>query len=476
MRYYADFGGGRSLSAPMTWGQAAIWKSIDNLAPHDWYLNQGRMFTVAGYPPEESAALLGRLLTRHESLRTRVSLPTGGDDLPGQVVDGDGAIVVEAVDADPDTVHAVARAAHDRQMAARFDNTVELPLRLVFGLVDGLVHRIGLTISHFAVDAPAIDLMMADLATIFTRREPGHPAGRQPVDLAHHQQQPGPQQRSRRVVGNWIRHYERVSPSAFPRVSGVPDGSPCNMSTMVSPALDAATRLVAHRYRVSTSTVLLGATAAVLGAWTGRPACSLATIVHNRFQTGHRDIVGPMNQLGLVVIDVDRPTCADLLTATWRAALQGHWNAYYDQFGLDRALADAGADPGIEGHPYFCFNDVRTADDEPTAPNLTEADLRALSAQTTVGTGRSVERLSWQAILSIHDWADGMILRLGADSRQLPGARMERFLRDIEGFVVEAALRDEPVAALIARSSGAPEAGGTLSPTWPGGPAGSLRS
>src|SRR4051812_8107870 len=104
MRYYAGFGGGRTLSAPMTWGQAAIWKSIDNLAPHDSYLNRGRMFTVDGYPPEESAAVIGRLLTRHESLRTRVALHFGAEDLPGQVLDGDGALAIEAVEADPDTV------------------------------------------------------------------------------------------------------------------------------------------------------------------------------------------------------------------------------------------------------------------------------------------------------------------------------------------------------------------------------------
>jgi hypothetical protein len=299
--------------------------------------------------------------------------------------------------------------------------------------------------------------VMADLATIFARREPDHPVGRQPVDLARHQREAGPQQRSNRIIGKWMRLYERVAPSAFPRLPEVPDDSPCSMCTMVSPALHTAMRLVAHRYRVSTSTVLLGATAAVVAAWTGRPACSLATIVHNRFQAGHRDIVAPMNQLGLVVIDVAQPNCADLLAATWQAALQGHWNAYYDQFGLDRALTAAGADPGIEGHPYFCFNDVRTADDEATAPEITEQELRALPARTTIGTAKSVARLSWQAILSIHDWAGGMILRLGADTRHLSPVLMERFLREIESFVIEAAVRDVPVAELL--RSAAPAAG-----------------
>jgi hypothetical protein len=449
MDWYAEYGGERSLTAPMTWGQVAIWKSIANLSPYDAYLNQGRALVVDGHTAAEAAKLLGQVLTRYETLRTRVVL-TGEE--PRQSVERDGRLPIDVVDVSAPTGLSAVQLQHDAQMETRIDNTTDLPLRALFGLYEGKVHVIALVASHFAIDATALRIVREDLRAMFEGRELRRPTGLQPIDLAYHQLEAGPQQRSRRVINTWMSLYDRVPPSALPRASGVPDDAPSTLTTLDSPAMSAASRIIAQKYGVSTSTVLLAAMAAVVTGWTDRPSCSLATIVHNRFQAAHRDIVSPMNQLGLVVIDLaDRPHCAELLTRTWQAALQAHWNAYYDQIALDRSLVAAGSDPGIEGHPYLCFNDVRDNDDDAAAP-LSENAVRALLDQTKIETMSSVRKLSWQAILSVHTDVDGnTALKLGADIRYLSPDLMERFLLDLEHFVVTAAFRDGPVTDLTRR-------------------------
>src|SRR5947207_2873651 len=72
---YADFRGDRSGTAPLTWGQHAIWYAIGHTAPDDHYFNFGRVFAVPdrlACPVDVAVAALGELVSRHESLRVRV--------------------------------------------------------------------------------------------------------------------------------------------------------------------------------------------------------------------------------------------------------------------------------------------------------------------------------------------------------------------------------------------------------------------
>ncbi|MFD0889811.1 hypothetical protein ACFQ08_35170, partial [Streptosporangium algeriense] len=71
------FSGSRSGTAPLTWGQRAIWDAIRKTAPDDHYFNFGRVLAVPRrarpLTVARAAEVLGALVERHESLRTRMS-------------------------------------------------------------------------------------------------------------------------------------------------------------------------------------------------------------------------------------------------------------------------------------------------------------------------------------------------------------------------------------------------------------------
>src|SRR5688572_3165563 len=108
MQTFADFRGDRAVSAPLTWGQYAIWKAIVALAPGDAVLNQQRLLTVpsrAECAVDDVAIAIGKLISRHESLRTRIS-DVGGE--PRQEVMLSGRLPLTIVDCDRVDVSAVA--------------------------------------------------------------------------------------------------------------------------------------------------------------------------------------------------------------------------------------------------------------------------------------------------------------------------------------------------------------------------------
>lgn len=118
------FSGSRSGTAPLTWGQRAIWDTIQKTAPDDHYFNFGRVLKVPRrarpLTVERAVEALGALVERHESLRTRLGAG------PSQVLETSGAIAVTLSAGDPDRLL-------DTLAEKSFDYAGEWPLRV--GLV-----------------------------------------------------------------------------------------------------------------------------------------------------------------------------------------------------------------------------------------------------------------------------------------------------------------------------------------------------
>jgi hypothetical protein len=208
--------------------------------------------------------------------------------------------------------------------------------------------------------------------------------------------------------------------------------------------LAAASRL-ARQHGVTTSTVLLAATAAMIGVYTGQPTCGLVTIVNNRHQAGNDVVVAPISQLGLVVLDVptrvpaDPAGLADLLPATWQAALTAYRFAYYDPNQKDRALRESGRGGEVDVDPYCCFNDLRGNDVEDVPSDV---DDPAGLLDRSMVQRRDWAECSWLFLLAVRPAADGVCLALTADTWYLAPDRIEAFLRDLERYVVTAAWPD----------------------------------
>jgi hypothetical protein len=283
------------------------------------------------------------------------------------------------------------------------------------------------------LDWYAAELLVRETRLLLARGSAPVHSGLSPVDLAHRERASG--RRTERAVGHWLSAYRRMPDELFtvdgpaPRFQEV---------CLTSRALGPAAAVVAARHGVSTSCVLLAATAAMVARFTGHPTCGLLTVVHNRFQPGHEHIVAPMNQLALVVLDTgDAPALDRLVPEAWRAALTAYRHAYYDQEALDRALAAAGRGGGLDVDPYCLFNDVRTAG-EAEPPNAPEWPVDSAVAV------REMDTLNWRCYVEVRDAPGGLALVVQADTRALPPDRLESFARQLELTVVESAMKGEP--------------------------------
>lgn len=432
-----SFDGERSGTAPLTWGQVNMVRASAHNPPG--HFNLSRVLTPprrAALDPAGAAAVIERLLRRHESLRT---LFHAGPPERQQVL-GAGRLAVEQVpaDGDPDLAAERLRA---RLVRPAFDDGAELPLRAGLVTEDGLVRRVVLVISHLAADGTAVDVLDREFRLLALRGRVGTEPGPQPLDLAAREQAEG-RRLTEAAVAHWESVFRRMPPTMFDR-EGPPHDPLVRRLLLTSPALPPATRLLAASYRVSTSTVLLAATAAAVGRWTGHDLVTIATLVGNRFQAGHERMVTSLAQQGLFALEMTGDQFPDLIPRAWQAAMRTYRHAYYDPDAMRLALDQVGVDRGTMLDPFCCFNDLRVEPDAARAETQDAAALRAAAAgavgETTLTPAGALPRMHCRFCLQIGDAPGALTMRLTADTRYLPPDEMERFLRETERMVLEAA-------------------------------------
>jgi hypothetical protein len=431
---YAEFDADRAAAGPLTWGQAAIWKSVLMLRPEDFVLNIQRVFTVparAAADVPAVAAAFGVLLGRHEALRTTFH-ERGG--VVTQAVAATGRLPLEVVPAPPGEALEVAAALAPRLAATTFDYAGELPVRVRLVRVGDRVSHCVLAFNHVAVDIHAVAVVLRELRMLLVGRPlPGPPAA-QPLAVAD-RERGALAERSAQTVAYWLARHREIPPVQFRPVRPGPTATYAQL-VVTSPAAYQAAVTLAARHRASTSTVLLAATALLITRWTGHRICALHTFVNNRYQPGHADLVMPMNQLALVAVDTGGGTDLDrLVPVTWQAALSAYRYAYYDQAALDDALTALERESGIETDPLYGFNDQRRPDPEDHLPPDGPPG-------PTTRTWVPVPNSNWRFYLELRDVPDGpdaLCALLTADTRYLPEEAIEAFLRDLETILCKAA-------------------------------------
>ncbi|MGW4462654.1 condensation domain-containing protein [Micromonospora sp. NPDC004704] len=451
---HADFTGGRAGTAPVTWGQRSMWWTMDDFRSRNSFLNLCRVVTVPRRSPADVphvAEVIGTLVARHESLRTRVR-PVDGElrqeayasgRLPLLVVDAD-ARRTDDPDGPDDDGAGLAAQVCDRLGHVPFDHTEEWPLRVALVVVGGRVRRIVLVLSHSTVDFHATETVLRDLRLLLVRGRIDTPPGLQSIDVAR--REVGAQRgRSDRAISYWTKQFARlpeggfaaIGPAHTPRYRGL---------MMVSEAVDLASRMIAARHRVSTSTVLLAATAALTVGGDEALRCGLVSMANNRFQPGHDDAVAKLNQLALIAVDLaDRPTFAGLLPRVGQAAMDGYRHAYYDPPAMRRAFAELGFDYLTMLGPYCLVNDIRLPGDPGAAgPDLDERALRATLTRTTLTWSEPANKFVWRCRLQMVDAPRAVGLVLTIDTCYLPPDRAVALLHDMEELLVRAAVGEVP--------------------------------
>jgi hypothetical protein len=447
---YAEFAGERAGSAALTWGQRGMWNAISrNPAGH---FNIPMVLALPRRPPPTVARVataIGQVAGRHEALRTRIVAVEG--ELTQQVARA-GSLPVEVTEVGsaqevPDAVAGL----RSRLLPAAFEYPRDWPWRVGFAALDGEVRQVVLVFCHTAVDWQGAEVVARDLRALLREATPASP-GLQPIDMAHWQATSG-KDRTRRAVDYWKASFRSIPATMFIADGPAPE-PPGHQAVLTSRALDGATRVIAARQRVSTSTVLLAATVALVGSWTGHPICALHTLVNNRFQAGHSEVVGMLAQLALLTVDLTGGlTFDELVTRTWQAALLGHRHAYYDQTALDDALTEVRRERGEPVNPFCCFNDMRSTQDtvagDPAALPGAQAVRDALG--DSVLTLEPHAALNCRFCLRVEPATGPLSVVLTADSRSLSSIHIGQFLRDLERLVVDAAFEEVALAALPGR-------------------------
>jgi len=438
VRHRVRFGGARSGTGPLTWGQRAIWHAIGRTVPNDHYFNLNRIVDLGArtVPVPTALGALAALMGRHEALRTRLD---GEDCQAGQSLAASGELDVHVVEGDAGELR-------ERLAGTAFDYRGEWPVRAGLVTTGGEVSAIVLVLCHLATDGHGAEVLARELRLLVRRGDRGLRApATTPLDLAGEQQSAEGRARGAAALDYWAGQFARIPPTMFAERVAAPRTPRFWTGRIVSGAMSGAVDSLAATYGVSGSTVLLTAAGALAAAAGGHGTTAVMPIAGNRFAAAHRDLVSTLSQDGLFVLDLDRPTFGELLRPGWQAALRGYRAAAYDPVGWDAMLASSAAARGVPVHPYTCFNDMRLVEGHP-APSAVE--LRARQRDTRVDFPAAQDRVACRYCLHVTAEPGALVVTLTADTAYLPPAAIEAHLRAIEELLVRAAGAAVPTSAL----------------------------
>ncbi|MFF3599733.1 condensation domain-containing protein [Kitasatospora indigofera] len=432
-----EFGGQSSGTAPLTWGQRAIWSAIGRTRPGDWYFNFCRTLMLPRrYDLPQVLAAIRFVLERHESLRTRL---TGTEGEPLQSAAAAGVLEVEVLEVAAGDREAGARVA-ERYAARGFDYEREWPVRIAVLTKGGVPAELVMAFCHLAADYEGTGYLLRDIRAALAGRTAGLPPAPRPSELALHQESVEGRRFAEAAAAHWERAYRLIPVSMFPAGEYVPAEPRYQRLELISPALAVAVPAVAGRLAVSTSTVLLAAAGAVLRGRTGHDTVAMLAISGNRVAPRTREIVSTLSLEALVVLPFEGVTgFEEAVRATGRAAMAGYRFGHYDERDRDRVVAAESARRGEPVHPYCCVNDLRGAGQgAAVVSGPAGVHPAALLDGTRLLELSPLEQLSCRFCLHFDDAPGALSIRLTADTGCLPLPAMARFLRETERLLVAA--------------------------------------
>ncbi|WP_254897575.1 condensation domain-containing protein [Kitasatospora sp. NA04385] len=445
------FAGGRAGTAPLTWGQRAIWHAIGRTAPNDHYFNLGRVLPLAdrGAPVDAGrlVAALTALVLRHEALRTRLAeLPDGS---PGQRLHGDGRLdLVVREEPDPDRADRTAEELLAELSGHRFGYAEEWPVRLGAVRRAGRITHAVLALCHLASDGHGAEVLVRDLRLLVRRGSAGPACPDTPLDLARRQSGPAAGRRGRAGA---LGAGPRAGPADDVRRPVAAPRSPAFWTgRLVSAALPRAVDALAAGHGVSGSSVLLTAAAALVAADRGHRAAAIMPIAGNRAAADRRTMVSTLSQDALVVLPLpDDPAgtavFTDLLPGAFAASLAGYRAASYDPAGWDALLARLARERGTEVHPYCCFNDMRLTERSAAPGGAPDAgELERLRGRTVLDFPATQDRVACRYCLHLTGDDAELTVTLTADTGYLPPEAIHAHLRALEEVVVASAAGAPP--------------------------------
>ena len=432
------FSGEGSGTAGLSWGQQTVWRGIEARGRPNWLTGVEQL--PGGVTADDVSATMSFLMSRHQSLRTR--LRPGADGRLQQVLVSSGTAWLEIVDADDEADPYV----FARELEAAFDKADRdyaqgWPLRMAVVRHRGVPVYQVMAMCHTTSDGFGVLAMLADLAA----RDPRTGAASGPVtamqalEQARVQASPTGQRQSRAAQRHWERVLHAIPARRFP---GSRDQRQPRWWEVIydSPAGFLAMQAVAARTGVDTSPVLLAAFAVALARTTGVSPVVPRVQVNNRFRPRFADTVSPIAQTCPCVIDVTGNSFDEAVARAYRASMAAYKNAYFEPARIRALVVAAGHDRGEDIDVDLVYNDRRLATPREAAGSRPDPDaLRAALPRTTLTWTEQSDEPTDSCHIHIRDSPDSINVLVGFDTHYVSPADLEGVLRGVESALVEAA-------------------------------------
>ncbi len=427
-RVDVTFTGAGAGSGPLSWGQLDILTTMRKL---ETALPTGGVIPLSPGTTEAAVgAELRYLMSRYPAMRTRVGTDTDG--APTQVVAGEGTIGLDIVDAAGRDPRRVAESVCQTFRKLPFDHGAGWPVRMAVIRDGAACTHMASLMSHFAIDGVGGAIMMREVPARVTT-----PAGgTQPLDQARWQASPPGQRQNTAALRHWDALLRAMPPLDLGALAG-PRQPRHHTGVLRSRALAMALPAAAARTGLSSAAVLTTVYALAFTRITGVTAFPVRPVVSNRFRPGLADVVSPVSQHGLCVIDTTGGSFDDVAERTQRATMTAYKYAYYDRTLLDELIGRVVADRG-PGLDIDCnLNDRRPS--APGGPVATPGEIRDAVTRTSFRWTHAQDTPSSRLFVKVDEVDDAVELMVHVDSHFLAPERAEELLRAVESVAVRAA-------------------------------------
>lgn len=435
----------RSGTAPATWGQEYMHDVLRSLRPDSHILNQVRVVALTGAcGTEDVLRALRTLIARHDSLRVSFSCDDHGV-LRQHLVAAAGTPVDcwHAQDAGEETelLDHLRRRLGDPP----FTPADARHFRVAVVTRAGRPSAVVWAASHVICDAASARVINRELGHLLEAPVPpqgAEPAAtaRQPFEQADLEQSARGRHINARALAYWEERLRSMPPGWPGRTARPPETPRFCQGALTSTAAKLCCDALATALRVSTSSVLLAATAHALAQLLGTSRVVLQTTAGNRAERAVVGTVGNLAQTGVAVIDVDRSSFAETVRRAWIAGVQAYGHSHFRFRDLNQLIDAVARDRGEKVDLAFFFNDARVDNRADPAALGTSVEALRTSAQASAFRWREgLTRQNISLLLVVTSAPDAYVLSVLADTTTFAPAEVEGTVAEIERVLLDAA-------------------------------------
>ncbi|MFC4038537.1 condensation domain-containing protein [Dactylosporangium siamense] len=430
-----EFAGDGSGVDDLAWGQQEIWLAM--VRQRSWIPIGGPSRLKPGTTLDDIVDDLRYTLGRYQSMRTRLRFDADGR--VRQEVSAGGEFTIEVYDA-PDDAETFASALFDWYRSGDLDHVKDWPVRVGVVRRHGeLTHQVTVA-THLVTDALGGAIMMDEV----TRRESAPVAGLQPLEQARRQRSPAGQRQNEAALRYWRRQLRTVPARTVPAST-----DPCEPryreGLLHSPAMHLALRIIVERHGVDPAAALLAVFAVAAARVFGVEPVVIRPIVGNRFWPGLADVVSPVNQAGLCVVDVAGAPFPEVLDRVRRAVMSTYKYASFDPLRLAEVVADVERERGEPIDLSVLFNDRRTGDRLDLGDGATPELMMEALARTRLDWPVARDSPHEPLMVNVEDAVDAVQVRIVFDTHHLAPAVAEACVLAMQQVAVGAALSSPAV-------------------------------